>query len=501
MENARVAAVKRQAETTKEVEPKRETLAKSDPGTKSDAVPDFLAKLADDPRVTVRRGGVPLKDGKCVVYWMQRAERGIDNPAVDLAIKIGNELGLAVVVYFSAISNFPHANLRHYVFLNQGLADIEEDLAERNVTFIVRRPPGNSLEALLKETGAAMVIGDENPCREPERWRKVLAKRLELPFWTVDADVVVPSCVFPKHQYMLHIMRPRLNAELPKYLVRLENTKAKKSWSKPRGFEHFNVKDDVTHGWKNLDRSVKPVDSFTGGTHAALKRLKHFVTHQLADYDTQRNHPEVDGTSQMSPYLHFGHISPLTIALAVDEAAKEGKATQAARDSYINELIGWRELSVNFVKYVPNYDSIECAPEWAQKTLREHARDKRDPMYTLEEMERGETYDELWNAAQMQMVKMGWMHNYLRMYWAKKMLEWSPNPAKAWEWAVILNDKYELDGRDPNGYNGIAWAMGGVHDRPWFDRPIFGTIRYMSGGSTGKKFDSKGYIRQQLGSG
>jgi deoxyribodipyrimidine photo-lyase len=461
-----------------------------------EAVPEFLRKLADDPRVTVRRGGAPLADSRCVVYWMQRAQRGADNPAVDLAIAIGNELNLPVIAYFSAISNFPHANLRHYAFLNQGLADIEEDLAERGVSFVVRRPPNNSLEALLNEVSAAMVIGDENPCREPERWRKVLAKRLDLPFWTVDADVVVPSSVFPRHQYMLHIMRPKLNAELPKYLVPLSYTKAKKSWPRPRGFESFVLKNDVTEGWRTLDRSVKPVDSLTGGTNAALKRLQHFVNHQLADYDKQRNHPETDGTSRMSPYLHFGHISPLTIALAVDEAVKAGKASQAARDSYINELIGWRELSVNFVKHVPHYDSVECAPEWAQKTLREHARDKRDPIYTLEQLERAETYDELWNAAQMQMVKTGWMHNYLRMYWAKKILEWSPNPAKAWEYAVILNDKYELDGRDPNGYNGIAWAIGGVHDRPWFDRPIFGTIRYMSGASTGKKFDSKRYIRQ-----
>jgi len=461
-------------------------------------IPRFLKELADNPRITVRRGGAPLKDGKCIVYWMQRAQRGLDNPAVDLAIRIGNELDLPVVAFFSVISNYPHANLRHYAFLNQGLKDIEEDLAERNVSFVVRRPPNNSLEKLLAEFGAPMVIGDENPCREPERWRKVLAKRLEPPFWTVDADVVVPSSVFPKHLYMLHIMRPKLLAELPKYLVATPRVKAKKDWRRPRDFESINVTDNVTEGWRNFDRSVKPADSFTGGTHAALKRLKHFVANGLADYAKQRNHPETDGTSMMSPYLHFGHISPVTIALACEEAVRDGKATAAARDSYFNELIGWRELSVNFVKHVPNYDSIECAPEWAQRTLREHAGDKRDPQYTLEQLERAETYDELWNAAQTQMLKMGWMHNYLRMYWAKKILEWAPNPALAWEWAVILNDKYELDGRDPNGYSGIAWAMGGVHDRPWFDRPIFGTVRYMSGGSTGKKFDSKGYIAQVM---
>jgi deoxyribodipyrimidine photo-lyase len=460
--------------------------------------PEFLNQLANNPRVTIRRPGSPASEGKCVVYWMQRAERALDNPALDLAIDIGNELNLPVIVFFSAISNFPSANLRHYVFLNQGFADIEEDLASRNVSFVVRRPPNNKLDAFLKEVEAALLIGDENPCREPERWRRVTARRVKIPFWTVDADVVVPSKIFPKHQYMLHIMRSKLQRELPTYLLPGKHPKAKHAWKRPKRFESFPVRDDVTAGWKNFDRSVAPVDTFTGGTHAALKRMKYFITHQLANYDTQRNHPEVDGTSQLSPYLHFGHISPLTIALAMDEAVAQGKVTQAAHDAYINELIGWREISVNYVKYVPQYDSIEGAPAWAQKTLQEHARDKRDPVYSLQEMEEGKTYDELWNAAQMQMVKHGWMHNYMRMYWAKKILEWAPNPARAWEYAIILNDKYELDGRDPNGYAGIAWAIGGVHDRPWFDRPIFGTIRYMSGASTGKKFNSKRYIQQVM---
>jgi len=462
--------------------------------TDSAELPILFQPYADDPRIIIRRAGEPLKDGKCVVYWMQRTQRGLDNPALDLAIVLGNELDLPVIAFFSAISNFPHANLRHYVFLNQGLPDIEEDLAERNVSFIVRRPPDNQLEKLLQEVGAALLVGDENPCREPERWRRVLAKRLQLPFLTVDADVVVPSKLFPKHQYALHIMKPKLYTELPKYLVHQPRTKAKHEWKRPANFKSFDVRTDVTKGWKNFDRTVEPVDTFTGGTHAALKRLKDFANNHLHAYATKRNHPEWAGTSRLSPYLHFGHISPITIVLAAQKAVDEGKATQAAYDSYINELIGWREISVNFVKYVPNYDTLECAPEWAQKTLREHARDKRDPEYTLEELEQGKTYDELWNAAQLQMVKYGWMHNYLRMYWAKKILEWSSNPARAFEYAVLFNDKYELDGRDPNGYQGIAWAMAGVHDRPWFERPIFGTIRYMSGASTGKKFNSKRYI-------
>jgi deoxyribodipyrimidine photo-lyase len=160
----------------------------------------------------------------------------------------------------------------------------------------------------------------------------------------------------------------------------------------------------------------------------------------------------------------------------------------------LNELIGWRELAVNFVRHTPAYDSIECAEPWALKSLNEHARDRRDPLYTLEQLERAETYDQLWNASQMQMVKLGWMHNYMRMYWAKKILEWSPSVATAYQRAVWLNDRYELDGRDPNGYAGIAWAIVGKHDRPWFERPVFGQVRYMSLASTGRKFDSKSYI-------
>ena len=453
-----------------------------------------LQTLTQDMRVTIRRDGPPKPKGKCVVYWMQRAERGLNNPAVDVAVDAANALGLPLIVYFSAISNFPNANLRHYVFLNQGLPDIEADLAERNITFIVRRAPDNSLDALLEEVNAALLIGDENPCREPERWRRVIAKRLKIPFWTVDADVVVPIKLFPKAQYGAYVLRPKLYRELSNYLRPLKNPKADHAWKRPKTFASFPVDSDITEGWKSFDRSVGPVESFHGGSQAGRKRLQYFVKHLLKDYDERRNQPEVDGTSRLSPYLHFGHVGPLEIALAVDDAAKKNPTLQKARESFFNELIIWRELAVNFVRYTPNYDSVECAENWAHESLSEHASDKRDWIYTLEQMERGETHDDLWNAAQLQMVHYGWMHNYLRMYWAKKILEWSPDPARAFEYSVALNDRYELDGRDPNGYAGIAWAIVGKHDRPWFDRPIFGKVRYMSGASTGKKFDSKGYI-------
>jgi deoxyribodipyrimidine photo-lyase len=241
------------------------------------------------------------------------------------------------------------------------------------------------------------------------------------------------------------------------------------------------------------------VDTFTGGTHAALKRLREFVRDDLKTYEQTRNHPEVAGTSRLSPYLHFGHIGPLTIALAVNDAVKQGRVPASAGEKFIEELIGWRELAVLFVQHEPNYDNWECAAPWARKTLLEHGGDRRE-RYSFEQLERGQTGDDLWDAAQRQMVKTGWMHNTMRMYWGKKILEWAPDPARAFEWAVALNDRYELDGRDPNGYAGIAWAIVGRHDRPWFNRPVFGLVRPMSGRSLRKKFDAEKYIRQQGGS-
>jgi len=272
-----------------------------------------------------------------------------------------------------------------------------------------------------------------------------------------------------------------------------------REWKKPKGVASFPLKEEITAGFSKIDRSVKPVESFTGGTHAALKRLSDFVRDDLKHYEERRNHPEWKGTSRLSPYLHFGHIGPITIALAVNDAMKKGRVSSSAGEKFLDELIGWRELAVLFVRHEPNYDNWESAAPWARKTLIEHTADKGDHRYNFEQLQRGQTADELWNAAQRQMVETGWMHNMMRMYWAKKILAWAPDPAQAFEWAVILNDRYELDGRDPNGYAGIAWAIVGRHDRPWFNRPVYGLIRPMSGDSLRRKFDAEAYIRQNGG--
>jgi deoxyribodipyrimidine photo-lyase len=458
-------------------------------------IPEELLQLSRQPRILVRRGGAPLKGGRCVVYWMQRAMRILDNPALEVAIEAGNLLGLPVVVFFPVIPNDPNANLRHYHFMAQGLRDVAEDAAERGVGFVLRRPP-EKLEAFLAEVGAALLIGDESPCREPERRRRALARRLRLPYWTVDADVVVPSRIFDRSFVLMHHFRPHLKAQLPNFLVAQARIAPLCAWKPWKKLASDSQEQDITAGFKKLDCAVRPAESFAGGTHAALRRLKEFVNLELKAYEETRNHPEVHGTSRLSPYLHFGNIGPLTVALAVEEAVRQGKASASARDRFLDQLIGWRELAVLFVRHEPEYDNWDCAAPWARKTLMEHAGDPRPYRYSLKQLGSAETADELWNAAQREMVATGWMHGYMRMYWAKKILEWAPDPARAFAWAVELNDRYELDGSDPNGYAGIAWAIVGRHDRPWFNRPVFGLVRPMTGASLAKKFDAGRYIGQ-----
>ena len=241
-----------------------------------------------------------------------------------------------------------------------------------------------------------------------------------------------------------------------------------------------------------MDRSVAPVPGRGGGAREAQRLLKDFVEHRLETYADDRNDPALAGTSQLSAALHFGHIGPRTVALAVRDAA----APKSQRDAYLEEFIVRRELAINFVHFNDKYETLASCEPWALKTLAEHALDERSPCYSDKQLENAESHDPLWNAAQKQMVVTGWMHGYVRMYWAKKILEWSPTPEAAYARALRLNDKYLIDGRDPNGYTGIAWAIGGKHDRAWGERPVFGKIRFMSYESTRKKFDSKGYIAQ-----
>jgi deoxyribodipyrimidine photo-lyase len=447
-----------------------------------------IQKLENDARVVMRRSGLPDPDGRCVVYWMRRSIRALDNPSLDIAIQAANSLGKPVVVFFALI-RVAKANLRHYTFLIEALAEIPDELRKKNVAFVLRRYPDHNVAKFCSEVRAALLITDENPLRGPEHRLRTVVRQLRTPVWSVDSDVVAPSKLIPGRQYAARIIRPKLMRLRDEFLTHSRSIAANvpcKHTLKSLPCD-LSVLDEM-----KIDRSVQPASAIHGGTREVKRLLREFVTKKLADYRERRNHPEDDGTSRLSPYLHFGNISPVTIAREVLKA----DAPKETKDAFLDQLITWRELAINFVRCNELYDSIECAEPWAARTLAKHARDPRPVLYAEKQLENAETHDPLWNAAQIQMVERGWMHNYMRMYWGKKILEWTRSPAEAFPTAVRLNDKYELDGRDPNGYAGIAWAIAGKLDRPWFERPIFGQIRYMSGASTGKKFDSKKYIAQ-----
>jgi deoxyribodipyrimidine photo-lyase len=311
-------------------------------------------------------------------------------------------------------------------------------------------------------------------------------------FWTVDSDVIVPSRLLGKEHYAARTIRPKIHKELPRFLTRGADALVKVRWQTAIRLQSLNAEAPLLDELP-IDRTVGSAPNLMGGSAAAHAILKRFLAERLNGYARNRNQPGIDGTSQLSPYLHFGHIGPHTVALAVQQAA----APAEDREAFLEELIVRRELAVNFVRYNSQYDAFDSAEHWAHQTLRIHAKDSRHYVYSEQQLENAETHDPLWNAAQKQMVITGWMHGYLRMYWAKKILEWRPSPAEAYEIAVRLNDRYELDGRDPNGYAGIAWAIVGKHDRAWGpERPVYGKIRYMSYASTSRKFNSRAYIQR-----
>ena len=450
-----------------------------------------IDQLSSDPRVTIRRRGAPDADGDAVIYWMQRAQRAVDNPALDVAITAANLLRKPLVVFFGLNPFVERANLRHYTFLAEGLADLAAGVAARRGTFVLRAHPHHRLAPFLEEVRPAMVIGDENPLRQAEGWRAAMADAVRVPLWTVDADVIVPTALLETEQYAARTIRPRIHRQLATFLdespepkVRLNGFAAPTRFAAP-------ATTAILDGLP-LDRRVGPIDTFHGGTVAARSALSQFIKTRLGHYDEDRNRPERSGTSALSPYLHFGHIGPREVARAVMRSG----APEASVAAFVEQLVVRRELAVNFVRFNAAYDRLDGCEPWARQTLRRHSLDVREHLYSASEFEHAATADPLWNAAQLQMVNTGWMHNYVRMYWGKKILEWSASPAEAFATAIMLNDRYEVDGRDPNGFTNIAWSIGGKHDRPWPERRVYGTIRSMSFGSTSRKFDAARYIEQ-----
>ncbi len=429
-----------------------------------------------------------VKRGRYVLYWMQASQRSEYNHALEYAILKANRLHKPLIVFFGITENYPEANERHFYFMLEGLKEVQSSLTEQGIQMVIwNKSPELGVIELSKD--AALIVTDRGYLKIERGWRNYIAEVIDLPFIQVESNVVLPvEEVSSKEEFSAATIRPKIKKKLDKYLVPLKSIHPKRDSLKMdfNSLDINDVKKMITH--LHIDRKVKKVRGFHGGLIEAKKRLRDFIKNKLDHYRDFRNDPSLDYLSNMSPYLHFGQISPLYIALKINRTSSLGK------DAYLEELIVRRELSVNFVLYNKNYDSIHGLPEWSQETLRVHNKDPRKPVYTVEDFERAETHDPYWNTAQNEMRIQGKMHGYMRMYWGKKIIEWSKNPEEAYTIALYLNNKYELDGRDPNGYTGVAWCFG-KHDRPWKEREIFGKIRYMSAGGLERKFNISGYVK------
>ncbi len=430
-----------------------------------------------------------IRNGRYVLYWMQASHRTEYNQALEYAISKANKMNRPVFVYFGITEYFPEANERHYYFMLEGLREVQSSLKEKGITMVVRHK-SPELGAIELSKDASLVVVDRGYLRTQKKWRSYVAQTIDCPLVQVESDVVVPvEAASPKEEYSAATFRPKIKKKLDSYLLPLKEKRPKLD-SLQHDFQSFDIEDpEKAVSSLEIDRSVRRANDFHGGATEAKKRLEDFLKNKLDYYEEFRNDPTKEFLSNMSPYLHFGQISPIYIALKISETSSLGK------DAYLEELIVRRELSVNFVFYNQHYDSFDGLPNWAKKTLKEHEKDPRKYIYTLEELEKGETHDPYWNAAQKEMRLKGKMHGYMRMYWGKKIIEWTKTPGEAFKTALYLNNKYELDGRDPNGFTGVAWCFG-KHDRPWKERQIFGKIRYMNANGLKRKFDADLYVEK-----
>lgn len=427
-----------------------------------------------------------------VIYWMSRDQRVADNWALTYSISKANALNVPVKVAFTLAPSFPGAGLRQYDFMLKGLKQVEQKLLDAGIDFqLLKGNPAEMLAIFIEKTQASLIVSDFDPLMIKRDWKSQLNERILIPHYEVDAHNIVPCWIAsPKAEFGAYTIRPKIKKHLSTFLTDFEAVTP-------------SIKTDVKHKptnwhdaivWLKPSNDVKPVETFIPGEDAANDVLHKFISDKLNGYSTKRNNPNIDGQSNLSPYLHFGQISAQRIAIEILKST----APEEDKKAFLEELIIRRELSDNFCLYNPAYSRFSGFPEWAKESHKLHRFDVRKYLYSLSTFENAQTHDPLWNAAQMEMVHKGKMHGYMRMYWAKKILEWTTCPEEAIQIAIYLNDKYSIDGRDPNGFTGVAWSIGGVHDRPWPEKPIFGKIRFMNFEGCKRKFNVDEYIANNL---
>lgn len=447
---------------------------------------------AIDPLRVRARNARAISPGP-VLYWMSRDQRLSDNWAALYALEQANQLRQPLVIAFVLMPQLSHASRTHYQWMLQGLQQMHDQAQALGIGCVVQvGNPVAQIGQLAQHLQAGLIVTDMSPLRSARADRQQIAQ-LPVAVHEVDAHNIVPVWLASdRAEHAAYTLRPKLHKQLDRWLVDIPPLSPPLVAAKP---EVRSPSQSLTALLSHsslvaTEATLQPRLALSSGEQAGREQLASFLSQRLPTYAQQRNNPAQAATSGLSPYLHFGQLSAQRVALAVQQS--QHSQTESAQ-VFLEELMVRRELADNYCYYTPEYDSVQAFPAWARATLRDHEADARLHSYSLEQLEQAQTHDQLWNTAQTEMLKTGTMHGYLRMYWAKQLLRWTPNAERALELGMYLNDRYHLDGRDPNGYAGLAWALGGVHDRPWPAQPIFGTVRSMSFASTSKKFDFAAY--------
>ena len=466
-------------------------------------------------RLVVHAQGEPRRNARYVLYWMQSAQRPWDNAALDYAVTRANELDLPLLVVFGLMSDYPEANVRHYRFMLEGLAQTAPHLKRNGMGFRLRSGSPPAVAAAYAGY-AALVVTDGAYLNHTRAWREQLARDAGCPVVEVDSELVVPvRRASDKREFAARTIRPKLHRQVDEFLHEQPQPTVTVEWNGQADLEadaslarcDSKPNDDVTEADLSdvkalctrlpLDTSVHEVSRlYSGGPEHARSRFEAFLDDSFVHYSDHRNQPHTDDSSGMSMHLQFGQVSPLRLLL---EAKKHldsyGDALKEQYEDFFEELLVRRELAYNYCFYEPNYDSYDALPGWAKQTLSAHAHDERRPLYSLEELQASQTEDEYWNAANTEMRETGYMHNYMRMYWGKQIILWSPTPEEAFSRVLYLNNTFFLDGRNPASYANCAWIFG-LHDRPWTEREIFGTVRIMVPAGLKRKCNMTAYLEK-----
>lgn len=441
----------------------------------------------------VRMVKKPARKGKIVVYWMQGAFRVSCNPSLECAIGAANQTGLPLLVLVVLDLGYPEANYRSFKFFLEGLVDVREGLARRGIALHLRT---GKFEEVLSEYAAEahLLVSDAAYLPAMREVREKVYEDTEAGVVEVEPNVVVPVRVASgKMEYGAYTIRPKIKRLAPVYGGRV----AEREYRGERLGDELDF--DPSEHEKVLKGRVEyvPPCGARGGSAEASVLLGDFLRTGYRSFAAMRGDPGARAETGLSPYLHFGHISPLEVL----EGAGGGGAEGVNYGALFEQLVVRRELAHNFTFYARGLGSpFDFIPGWAAETLEAHERDRREYVYSLSELEEAKTHDRYWNAAQTELLREGKIHNYMRMYWGKKIIEWSETVEGAYRIMVYLNNKYALDGRDPNSYAGIGWCFG-LHDRPFMERRIFGKVRYMSEGGLERKFNMESYLRRVNGIG